>query len=145
MEFVKPTIVLVGLSTFAAGAAKAAPINQNCNLVYGASPFSTLTFEYNVVKRTASDWAVVDMLVDYTRTSREKGVEYLPIKKTNVEFSDIVNLDATFDVESTGDYAFGRISFERDDSAKGPLAVLNYSSDGMNGFAIYECSDFPDL
>jgi hypothetical protein len=118
---------------------------QSCQWVYGSSPFASLSFHYKVVNREAAVSPLVDIAVTYTRSSFERGIEYYPIEKKGVPFIDVINNDVSFRVESTIDYAGGEIKFERDDSVRGTLAVLNYTSDGMDGFALYECEPLPEI
>jgi hypothetical protein len=139
--------LVLGLFNLVGQMAAAAPLatEQPCRLAYGSSPFASLTFQYEVVGRAPAGWAVVDVSVAYTRTSLEQGIEYLPIEANGVHAADVTNGDLSFSVESTIDYAGGTITFDRDDSVRGELAILNYTSDGMDGFAVYECAPFPSL
>ena len=58
---------------------------------------------------------------------------------------DFVNNKVKTHVESVIDYAAGTIFFKSDNAARGPLAILEYSSDGMDAYATFECDEFPRL
>lgn len=135
------------LAAALASSAQAAPsqAKQECKLAYGSSPFATLTFNYEVVGRTEANWALVNVSVEYTRSSFEDQVEFAPIKLEGINLAKVLNGGASFYAESTEDYAGAEISFEKDDSVEGELAVVKYLSDGPNGFAVFECASFPKL
>ena len=129
---------------------------QNCEHRYGHSPFSNLTFIYEDLGKFKSGndsqfESYFNVKADFELTGKYSsyGKWLFALQKNRIKSIDIVNLDLklysdTLNEEGEdADWGGVKLAFKYDSAEKGPLLIVDFSSDGDSGFASFRCEPFP--
>lgn len=129
---------------------------QSCEHRYGSAPFSKLTFIYTDLGEFKNeseyqaqryfnvrvDFELIDKYSSYGKT-------LFSLQKNQIKQIDIVNLNLRLysgtlnDEGQDADWGGVELAFKSDWSEKGPLLMIDFSSDGEDGFASFRCGAFP--
>lgn len=145
------------LATFMFAQTSLAALNANmqlhtmsCHRVFGNSVFDSFSVTFKVdpidssVSTETNAYRKVDLTLNYQRSDLDSA--RFPAQFHAVSnLYNVVHGDFQINYDDLNDYAAGSIDFSKKDERLGNLAIVTYSSDGIDAFAVFQCENLPRL